>query len=155
MKTKKNGGILYNNPLHVKNDIDTLVGQRDQDINDDYCKFISPRYGWRAAFIFLFQAYEDGNETVEDLVRDVCPDYKGFDSDKIAAFVEKTSWLAHDEAMPSPYYNATFWTQLAECIALALNNIDKIVEKSEMWIGWAMAWSYYFDLNAEYKKRDI
>ena len=153
--TQKKGYICHNNPFKVKNDIEPLVGQRRQAFNEPDCKFTEMRYRWRAAFLFMFQSWEYGNQTVREIVTDVFPADEGYDAEKLLIEIQKCSWLTEDCYMLSPLENVQCWYHLAERIAIALNRLERVKDISEMWIGWAMAWCYYFDEHCEYSQRDI
>ena len=67
-------GYRNNNPLNIRKTETRWQGQIDGD-DKDFCTFVSPVYGWRAALIILMRTYRKrGWNTIQEIIAHWAPD---------------------------------------------------------------------------------
>ena len=67
-------GYRNNNPLNIRKTETRWQGQIDGD-DKDFCTFVSPVYGWRAALIILMRTYRKrGWKTIQEIIAHWAPD---------------------------------------------------------------------------------
>lgn len=71
---KEPRGIRNCNPLNIERNNIRWQGMMPNSGDKRFCRFIQPRYGWRAAFIILMKAYKErGWDTVEKVIEHWAP----------------------------------------------------------------------------------
>ena len=144
MNTRKPRGIQNNNPLNIKREGQFMVGEIKSDKDYPYCLFDKMRYGWYAAFKYLFWSYQNGNTTYRQLVRDMYPADDGYKPNAILSKMREISTADYDKTLPSPDGNATSWLILGLEICYGLHGTGDFEHFEDMVTGWAMAWDYLY-----------
>lgn len=145
MSTKKTNGIFGNNPLCLRNGIVPWTGQLPQPQSEDHAKFESLRWGWRAAYISLFDAYELGHTTISQIVHSLYPASEGHHPNALLRKIKEVFPYPFDKPLPPPQDNMSTWSLFAEAICYGLHSTTVFDEINESWIGWAMAWNLRFN----------
>lgn len=66
-------GIRNNNPLNIRDSKDKFLGERSSDTDSAFKQFISPAYGYRAAFCILGTYLSRGLNTIDKIIRAWAP----------------------------------------------------------------------------------
>lgn len=145
MSTRKPRGIQNNNPLNLKRCCRLRKGEDPSTMLGDYCKFDALRWGWRSAFILLFDAYACGSRTRREIVHDLFPEEHGYHPEAYLRKMREVTNISWDYPLSSPEDNCSTWMILAEEICYGMNSTDDFDHINEQWIGWAMAWNECFN----------
>lgn len=65
--------VRNNNPLNIRLTRDKWVGLSDVQDGKGFCKFISPLYGFRAAFVILRSYHRRGINTIRQIIATWAP----------------------------------------------------------------------------------
>lgn len=91
-------GIKNNNPLNIRHNSDSFQGEVRPGTDRAFKQFISPAYGYRAAFVTLGTYLSRGKDTIEKIVRSWAPPNEN-NTEAYIASVEKFSGIKRDKVL--------------------------------------------------------
>jgi len=91
-------GIKNNNPLNIRHNPDLFQGESYPGTDRQFKQFISPAYGYRAAFVTLGTYLTRGKDTIEKIIRSWAPPSEN-NTEGYIATVEKLSGIKRDKVL--------------------------------------------------------
>ena len=131
-------GIRNNNPLNIRKSADKWQGLSTLQEDQEFFKFVSMEYGWRAAFVILCRTYygKYGLKTIRDIVSRWAP-AKENNTEAYIRHVSDYTGIAPNKVLGSPQENPTLWLLIGYAMAVVENG--KALPAVAMLKGYALA----------------
>ena len=119
-------GVRNNNYLNIKKSANKWQGTRLPERNHPFVEFISPEWGYRAAFIIMAKTYRSrGIKTVSEIISAWAPSSENntamYIATVMAKLIEWNDWFkCKDFTMPDPnsLHAKYLWIQLASAMTM-------------------------------------
>ncbi len=132
--------IRNNNPLNIRRTgRDAWKGLAKVQTDGAFCQFLTPEYGWRAAFRLLTRTYyrTHGLQTVRAIISRWAPPQDRNDTEAYIRNVARLTGIAPEEPLGNPSEQPARWLMLGAAMAAqeaGTTNIDYFA----MLRGWEM-----------------
>ena len=124
MKTTLSRGLRNNNPLNIRKTKTTWTGQKTDGTDTQFCQFLKPAFGWRAAFKLLHRYYTIyGLKTIELIVSRWAPSNENDTEAYIESVCNDMNWNRKKPLPPVPRQPGV-WMALAYAMARMENGQD-------------------------------
>ena len=139
-------GVRNNNYLNIKKSASKWQGTRLPERNHPFVEFISPEWGYRAAFIIMAKTYRSrGIKTVSEIISAWAPGSENNTSMYIATvmakLIEWNDWFkCKDFTMPEPnsHHAKYLWIQLASAMTMVeiehYRVRENLTERPKSWV---------------------
>ena len=115
-------GIRNNNPLNIRKSADKWQGLSTLQEDQEFFKFVSMEYGWRAAFVILCRTYygKYGLKTIRNIVTRWAPP-KENNTEAYIRHVSDYTGIGPDRDLGDPQTHPTNWLLIGYAMAVMEN----------------------------------
>ncbi len=132
-------GLKNNNPLNIRRGTSMWQGLKEEVKDSVFCEFITPAYGWRAAFVLLTRTYYHDYRlfTIRKIIERWAPPVEN----QTEAYIKKVSEeMNYDPDKPLGIPSCAPFRWMALALAMAyIENGTKRIDTMPLFKGWELA----------------